>query len=841
MRPSQTSRVLCFLLLIGAAIVSLVFSSLLYSAPKQTASQGHFIVSNKVPEGFENLDVEQEGVVDVYYGNVYVGAYTANFTTTGLQFDKPKKLVSALKNLNNLEVVTQALSGKLRTHSNLVCASQYAKDCGVLTPKIAGIIFDQNRFRVDVFVNKNFVKESEYIAELLGRSTAGFSYLNQISTEASGSNNQLSYNVTSSNVFGYREARLTADVSYAESTNAQIQQTQVSNLSTSWHRGRYLLSGGMLSTQSNALLPTESILGVGWGTSKDTLPDDGNLFSSPMEVFLPVPSRISVYYDGRLISSQFYQAGKQLINTANFPDGSYTVTLRIETQSGQVTEEQRPFVRTGQIPPLDYPSYYMNIGYLQGDVYNQGVLPKYTDTLLFQLGGARRMSSSWGMSGMAIGEANNYFASTGLFFIHKNLQVNPEIMVGNHGETGVALNFQSRIFGWNTSLYANKIWAYYQNSSSIEPNLPVPESNYSPIVGDSMNGGGSLSTSFGKLNVSLNANINQQSSQQEIYSYGSTLRLPLQLSNGLNLSLETSLTETQNDTVVLGSIRMYLNPRQSPWTNSATLEYRHSLRTEQDNTTNGLSGSVNTTWQKLDQAQEGLQLGVSADYAYPTYSASINGSYDWDYGDFKAQAQQNDNASTQYSNTQYSLGFNTRLAYASSKIALTGGGYGQTGVLVDVRGNKSISDRFEVIVDNQVRKIVSVNTPTLILLTPFESYKVRIQAIGQSLFEYREAPYVVTLYKGNVKSLNWDVSQKMVLFTKIVYPNGKPVVHKIVRGGIGINETNVDGSLQLEIVSSQREFTVDLGNKRWCKIRLPEYKNTDGVALLNDLVCKPNK
>ena len=49
---------------------------------------------------------------------------------------------------------------RLPTNARDVCAQSNAGDCGVLEPQLAGIIYDEDHFRVDLFINPNFVRTS---------------------------------------------------------------------------------------------------------------------------------------------------------------------------------------------------------------------------------------------------------------------------------------------------------------------------------------------------------------------------------------------------------------------------------------------------------------------------------------------------------------------------------------------------------------------------------------------------------------------------------------------------------------------------------------------------------
>ncbi|WP_163471554.1 TcfC E-set like domain-containing protein, partial [Escherichia coli] len=71
------------------------------------------------------------------------------------------------------------------------------------------------------------------------------------------------------------------------------------------------------------LVGRRRILGVGVSSQFDTRADRMQLFGSPLVVFLGQRSRVDIYVEGRLVSSQSFEAGNQTLDTNSLPDGSY--------------------------------------------------------------------------------------------------------------------------------------------------------------------------------------------------------------------------------------------------------------------------------------------------------------------------------------------------------------------------------------------------------------------------------------------------------------------------------------------------------------------------------------
>ena len=89
--------------------------------------------------------------MDVYYGGSYITSTLATFTPNGITLSDPRGLTDKLPNLADPEIILTALSDELDTNSAFVCLTADQTGCGKLDPETVEVIFDENRFRVDVF------------------------------------------------------------------------------------------------------------------------------------------------------------------------------------------------------------------------------------------------------------------------------------------------------------------------------------------------------------------------------------------------------------------------------------------------------------------------------------------------------------------------------------------------------------------------------------------------------------------------------------------------------------------------------------------------------------------
>jgi len=85
-----------------------------------------------------------------------------------------------------------------------------------------------------------------------------------------------------------------------------------------------------------------------WQVRLNTVIDSQKTQGNDILVYLPRRSFVSIYRDDRLYSSRTYDAGNQLIDTSELPDGAYTILLRIQEANG-TSRKKRAFLSRTKI------------------------------------------------------------------------------------------------------------------------------------------------------------------------------------------------------------------------------------------------------------------------------------------------------------------------------------------------------------------------------------------------------------------------------------------------------------------------------------------------------------
>src|SRR4051794_18640607 len=133
------------------ACIAALGCSLLAGQQAQAASAAA-IHSTRAPSGFDGLERPRRILADIYFGDRKVGEAMVLATPGTVRFLEPAKLVALLPDAIDSPALVAALSADLPSHPDLVCSPGNGASCGKLSPAIAGVIFDEGRFRADIFL-----------------------------------------------------------------------------------------------------------------------------------------------------------------------------------------------------------------------------------------------------------------------------------------------------------------------------------------------------------------------------------------------------------------------------------------------------------------------------------------------------------------------------------------------------------------------------------------------------------------------------------------------------------------------------------------------------------------
>lgn len=765
-----------------------------------------------VPPGFEFLLEPQTTQVDIYYGGAYLTSTLATFTPNDITLLDPAYVVSKISDLLDPEQIIEYFTGKLSSNSALVCLTTNQSNCGKLNPATAEVIFDENRFRLDLFLSQDLLAVRDAgIDPFLPRSDSGPSLLNVFSATVNGQEGRdENYNIANSTTLSYRESRLVAISNLNENEDLSFDTLAIERE----FAGRQLQAGIFRSSPGALVFIRESdFLGFSFGTSLDTRTDLNQSSGNELQIFLDTRSRVDILKDGRLISTSIYDTGNQILDTSRLPGGAYDVVLQIRDSFGNVREETRFYVKSNRLPPLAETLYFFDLGE-QVDKVADKALPRRNGQDLIRAGVSRRITRNYGGELGVVSDTDQSLLETGIFRLGRNYDIRLNIAVGTDNAKAASIISNFRLGGF-----------------SFGASLRETRSDANFFLGNSLTQG-SLTASRpigrGSLQISARYNKRQRSTEK---NYGMRYEFPSMSFHDQVISTNLQASRDNGDWQVLLGARMAV--KHNRWRTSLSTQAYY----EDDEAGNGLqtdSGvitNLSSTWQDGDRYLSDISVAVRAiDERFDrTLESELN----------VASQLGRANIDVVYSdeNEAISYGASFYTSIIANRDTFTFGGKRQAraAVVLDIRGD--VEDAyFDVEVNKMIRDNANIGSKSLLPLAPFQTYDIALRSQGSSLVDFSNTTKTTTLYPGNVVTLTWEASRILVAFGQINDSNGEPIPNGLIEGVVGLATTDEFGVFQAEVKSTTKALSVRTRTSR-CEIDLPEISTSKLVVSLGALSC----
>jgi outer membrane usher protein FimD/PapC len=800
---------------------------------------------NQAPPGFQNVESKPLKVLArVFFLDKKVTETMVKYfrSQNKIRILNPDAVVKALFNIKDPEIVKKNLQGKLDAHTNKVCkGDKKKKGCGVIDPKVAGVIFNGQTFKLKLFVNQKYlissVKDTGKPIKLKS-SSVGLSYLQSFTGSASGStntNNQglatglSNINLRSRSVLGYQNARLQTRLNASKTGQSQsVQFTDLALNMDKWHK---TFAAGYISAQGTNILQQQSVFGLSLSSNYDTYINFNKLRSTSVDVFLSTPSTVSVFKDGRLIYSTQLQAGFQSLSTNSFPQGSYDIKIEITDQSGQTKTQKQFFVKSPRLPNYGYPNFEVALGVLAGQGIASGYFPAIGNDPYVSLSSDKRIRDNLALQGKLEGTINDLFVgSLALTYLRSNFNATFETLLGTNGGYGGAFTLNTNYQGLNTQLTLRTRRKKGANQTDDDQN--EEQNGLTPFASPDTQLQLNTSYRYGIADVNFSLNFSQAESN---LSFGPTLRLtPDWLAQGL-MNFEFSAVKSRNDTQIRAGIQIDFNAMGASFSANPGLQYRR------DDTGKNLERNWQLNAQKNIAHKQGntnINAGISKQSGRYNANTRIETTHNW--GQLSFSTTHNNLAET-FSDIQYTANFQSNISYNKGHFDLGGSERGLTGVMVDV-SSPTTNDQalFAVMANGQELGKIGLNERQTFILSPYQTYTFKIKPVSGGIGQPGETKSA-TVYPGNVVYKHWQIEQKIVLLTRVVNPDGKAVASATLENYDGFARTSKTGLLQAEIPQTKQLLTLAKQDGTECRIDLSNYDYTvkNKIIDIQKVVCQP--
>ena len=775
------------------------------------------------PPGFEFLLEAQTTQVDIYYGGRFLGAVMADYFPGEISFHQPQKVADLLPNLIDRQRIGLSLSGKLNSHQHAICQSKHDRNCGLLTPETTAVIFDESRYRVDLFVAAQELTVQELtIDKYLPPSDTGLSFIHGLTAaytkQRHGSDD---YSINGNTIVAYEESRVRMFSNISKQNNLEI---DVLAFERDFSGRSY--QAGLLQTnnQSSVFLPPLQITGARFASNLDTRNDLDFSEGSPLNVFLTNRGRVEVYKDDRLVSSDIYEAGNQSLDTRSLPGGAYNVTIRILQNGRLVKEEQRFYRKSSQVPPADQDIFFIEGGRMMS-VLKDGALPDALDNYLLRAGYSSRVLDGLGLDGNIALSETDRMLEMGAFYLGYFLEMDTSVAHTEHDDKGYFFNINSRFKQLSVSANYRRV--------DIDDETRIFEEHAYLLGFDSTDQRSMrISHPIGSGRVNLETRVNK-SSVDTITTYIAGVTLPnYRFTDRAYLSSSVEVSE-END-LWQALLTLSINFSNTHWQTSLS-HNEQRFKADDGRQHSSRTTSAQASWQDNDILVSDVNVNMNMQLSYNRHQADINAQWESRHGrlGFTADASDSDFGSSQ----GFSAALSTSFVGDTEGVVIGGSETNQSAVIIDIESPDNKDSYFDVLIDGGNRAYAISDASTIVSLRPFETYAVKLQDNGHTLLSFDQRENRTTLYPGNVKRLHYKVVKVDVVFGRLIDAQGQAIKNAVIDGVEGLAISDDLGMFQAEMNNSTKTLKVRTATSQ-CTVSVPDYTVKRQIANLGVLRCE---
>lgn len=816
---------------LSATVACLLMLTINGTAQAVSASNNE-IQANGVPSGFGELERDRDLLIDVYFGQQRVGDALATLRDGRLIFKDPGKVIDLVRQAVRTLELEAALSQPLAVNADRVC-STVAKEsgCGTMSPSVVSIIYDEQRFRVDLFISPRLLRiVSSEASGFLPPPNAPLSLTSAIGVAAAGSfGAKGSYNIQNRTIVAFNNARLRTSNAFASGIG-----WVVDDFVAEVDRKAMRYSAGLFWTPGDEFFGQRRILGAGFGTQLDTAIDREALAGTPLILFLARPAQVEIFIDGRLISSRSYSAGNSEIDTSAVGEGSFMLTLRIREDGAPVREEKRFFTKNARVAALGHPIFFGVAGVLANTRRDRPV--SVSRQLYVQSGGAVRLNPKLAIDVSAIGTSDKVVAEVGAWLLTRPGRVRAAGLVSSRGDHGVlmqlAANPNSKL---NIYLDFRRLWSRDGQPlvplstyvDTFDAARPTPSQTTS---GSYVQAVGSAGLRVGEGTISLVGAYRRDRAGRADYSIGPSIYWPVATRRDVQIMFQASAQRTRTSFAASAGLRVFMN--RGPLAVAATV----GQSMEDDRSTDmrdRTTGSLNAQYSRT--AADGTNISGELGAERDLYSSSVRAAatYVGALGTGRVDVQQHLEGSRR---TLYGANFQSGFALAPGAVTFGARHAEQSAIIVSLEGETD-GGKFRVLVDDAERGIVRAGDRLSIFVPAYRRYRVRLAPVGAPPVDIDTSARDVTLYPGNAQLLRWHAARVTTLFAQAVGSDGNAIAQARVDSDHDVSETDENGYFQIEVREGDR-LRVDKAGMSACKITVPSLSGRGELLSAGKMSCR---
>lgn len=825
--------------------ISFIVLLILFSANNLFAKE--LKILNTPPPGFEK-NVEETLFVDIYYKNKFLLTQKAIIKDDKIKLLNPMVVYNQLPQIKDdrRQEVLAHLSGYNDFKTIYSCFPERKENCDMLNPGSLELVYNPDILTLEIFTNSNiFVvdenndiyldPQSKDFSQFFKFDAVGYWSRDKNNLESNYianplyyyTKNQDLYNVNINSKTSFQRFTLNGDIRYIDDSKNVF----VDDIYLIRYFKRNLLQIGEITTKDLRNLNQANILGVSFRSSINRRKKNSGLYSQPLNVFLNYRSRVNLIKDGRIYSSEFYDAGSQNLNTDSLPTGSYNIDIQIIEPNGQIRMERQFFVKNGELPPADQAYYWFEGGAIENyenvGVYNfdstDNSFNKYENEYLFRTGIYKRIFKPLGLGANLI--ANNRISAAEIFteYFGKYFLLKGSFAIDTKKDYSYTL--YSEITG------LNKLPMYFTwTQSFLSENSLTKKYNYRPITSYSKFGSGNIRYYFGNStnSIGFRGSYYKDYYNMENYSFGPEIEFNFSFGLGTTMTVRLNAYRTDRDYQALLNFYFNFNSKYLQLYNNSSY-IMHKDRTEDKNFSDHFDTSAAITLQDGGIFNQDFRLTGRYDKIDGTQTFGGELDYRSPIGRLTA------NASTNKYIDQYNINFASIFAFSSNNILFGGREPKDSaiGIKIDGGNKKSV---FDVLVNENKIGSIKGNSSKVFTLNPFNEYTISLQPSGlNNTYIENSRPRTITAYPGGIESIKYNAKSTAIIIGTLYNADGKIFKNAKIVGEIDDTISDDEGYFQITAVLGE---TLKINDEYEIKVPKKIEDSEENIVFMDMMVSK---
>lgn len=812
----------------GLGLAALTINWTVSAADATTAA----IQSIGVPQDFEELQQERQVLADVYFQGRKIGETVVLVRPGSVRLPAPNAFLQKIDSLIASPELTAVLSDELPSNAALLCSVTTRRNCGTLSPDIAGIIYDEERFRLDLFINPRYLKTQAAVRSgYLPTPSSALSVTSVLGVAAAGT-------------FGRRGGYSIQNRTVASIGNARIRISNalasgfgwvVDDLAAEVDRRSMRYSAGLFWAPGDDFIGDRRILGGGFTTQFDTTLDREVLAGTPLLLFLVRAAQVEILVDNRLVASRSYPPGNNELDTSALSDGSYLITLRIHEDGSSVRQEKRFFVKNARVAPVGKQIVYGFAGLLAN---SQTHRPLDLDSrAYFRAGVAVRLNPALAIDASVAGTNGKAVGQAGAWFLTRPATLRVAGLVSSKGDAGALAQLTARNAGpFDFSLDFRRLW-----SGDGGPLMPLAHHTQGfdaeqPIFSQMATGSytqlvGSAGTRIGQGTLTLLGTYRKERGARADYSVGPSVIMPLASRSGFQLLFQASAQRSRNVTAAFASLRV-LTARGRLSVATTLGQGMESTGSHGDDRSRVI-GSVDAQYALAGDQANAVTGLIGAERDLRSAALRAGATYNGNLGNGRVELRHQLEGGR---GTHYDVNFQSGLALNRDGATIGARQTTESALIIAIEGDGGDAT-YRILVDDSERGQVRAGQRLSLFLPAYRSYHVRLVPVDAPPVDYDPQAREVTLYPGNVASLRWHIERYAAFFGQAVSADGQTIRRALVQTGRNVAETDDQGYFQIDVAKGETLRFSRFG-KPLCSVTGPAELPAGELVSGGKVVCK---